>query len=68
MTLETSGILAQDRGNRLLGGTNETLCTPGPRRKGAVTTQESDLDLPVCVQESLAEVCVGGALLQDRGH
>ena len=25
--------LAQDWGNRLLEGTNKTLCTPGPRRK-----------------------------------
>ena len=26
--------LTQDWGNRLLEGTNKTLCTPGPRRKG----------------------------------
>ena len=25
--------LTQDWGNRLLEGTNKTLCTPGPRRK-----------------------------------
>ena len=25
--------LTQDSGNRLLEGTNKTLCTPGPRRK-----------------------------------
>ena len=35
---------------------------------GAVTPQETDLDLPVSVQESPAEVWVGGGLLQGWGH
>ena len=30
--------------------------------------QETDPDLPVSVQESLAEAWVNGSLLQDRGH
>ena len=30
--------------------------------------QETDPDLPVCVQESLAEAWVSGGLLQDWGH
>ena len=39
-------------GNRLLEGTNRTLCTR-TQEKGAVTPQETDSDLPVSVQESL---------------
>ena len=33
-----------------------------------LTPQETDPDLPVSVQESLAEVWVGGGLLWGRGH
>ena len=33
-----------------------------------MTPQETDPDLPVCVQESAAEAWVGGGLLQGRGH
>ena len=60
--------LIQDWENRLLEGINKTLCTPGPRRKEKLTPQETDPDLPVNVQESLAEVWVSGGLLQGRGH
>ena len=56
--------LSQNWGNRLLEGTNKTLCTPGPRRKEQLTPQETDSDLPVNVQESLAESWVGDGLLQ----
>ena len=58
----------QDWGNRLLKDTNKILYAPGPREKGTVTTQETDSDLPVNVQESLAEVCIGDGLLQAWGH
>ena len=34
------------------------------QEKGAVTPQETDTDLPVSVQEYLAEVWVSGGLLQ----
>jgi len=37
------------------------------QEEGAVTPQETDPDLPVSVQESLAEVWVSGGLLQGRG-
>ena len=33
-----------------------------------MTPQETDPDLPVSLQESLAEVLVSGGLLQGRGH
>ena len=59
--------LTQDWGNRLLEGTNRTLCTR-TQEKGAVTPQETDPDLPVSVQESLVEAWVGGSLLQAWGH
>ena len=35
------------------------------QEKGAMIPQETDPDLPVCVQESLAEAWVSGGLLQD---
>ena len=38
------------------------------QEKGAVTPQEIDPDLPVSVQESPAEACVGGGPLQGWGH
>ena len=59
--------LTQDWGNRLLEGTNRTLCTR-TQEKGAVTPQETDPDLPVSVRESLVEAWVGGGLLQGWGH
>ena len=37
-------------------------------QKGEVTPQETDPNLPVSVQESLAETWVGGGLLQGQGH
>ena len=45
----------------------EPLCTR-TQKKGAVTPKETDSDLPVSVQESLAEAWVGGGLLQGWGH
>ena len=33
-----------------------------------MTPQETDPDMPMSVQESLAEAWVGGALLQGQGH
>ena len=59
----------QDWGNRLLEGTNRKKLVPTrTQEKGAVTSQETDPDLPVSVQESLAEAWVGSGLLQDQGH
>ena len=48
-------------GNRLLEGTRT-------QEKGAVTSQETDLDLSVSVQESPAEAWDGGGLLHSWGH
>ena len=59
--------LTQDWGNRILEGTNNLACTT-TQEKGAVSPQETDPDLPVSVQESPAEVCVSGGLLQCQGH
>ena len=44
----------QDWGNRLLEGTVRTFCTR-TQEKGAVTPQETDPDLSMSLQESLAE-------------
>ena len=61
--------LTQDWGNRLLEGTHtkKLVCTR-TQEKGAVTPQETDPDMPVRVQESLAEIWVSGGLLQGWGH
>ena len=45
-------------------GTNRTRT----QKKGAVTPQKTDPDLPMSVQESLVEAWVGGGLLHGRGH
>ena len=60
-------IPAKDWGNRLLEGTNKTVCTP-IQEKVAGIPQETDPDLPVSVQESLAEVWGSCGLLQGQGH
>ena len=59
--------LTQDWGNRLLEGTNRTLCTK-TQEKGAVTPEETDPDLPGSVQESSVEAWVDGGLLQGWGQ
>ena len=38
------------------------------QEKGSVTPQETEPDLSMSVQESAAEVWVGGGLLQGLGH
>ena len=43
------------------------LVCPRNQEKGAVIPQETEPDLPVSVQETLAEVWVGGGLLQGWG-
>ena len=60
--------LTQEWGNRLLEGTDRTFVRTRTQEKGAVTPQETDPDLSVSVQESLAEVWVGWGLLQGWGH
>ena len=60
--------LTQDWGNRLLEGTNNTLCAAGERNSISMSPQETEPDLPVSVQESLVDVWVGGGLLQGWGH
>ena len=60
--------LAQDWGNKTLGGHKQNLVCTRTQEKGALTPQETDPDLPVSVQESLAEAWVGGVLLQGQGH
>ena len=46
-------------------GTNKTVHTR-TQEKGAITSQETDPDLPMRVRDSLAEAWVGSGLLQDR--
>ena len=55
-------------GKQTLGGHKQNLVHTRTLEKGAVTSQETDPDLPESVQESLAEVWVGGGLLQGQGH
>ena len=55
-------------GKHTLGGHKQNLMCTRTQEKGAVTPQEADPDLPMSVQESLAEAWVSCGLLQDRGH
>ena len=50
------------------GGQKLILVSTRTQEKGKVTPQETDPNLPVSVQESLAEVWVHGGLLQGQGH
>ena len=55
-------------GKQTLGKHKQNLVHTRTHKKGAVTLQETDPDLPVRVQESLAEVWVHTGLLQGQGH
>ena len=51
-------------GKQTLGGHKQNLVHTRTLEKGAVTSQETDLDLTVSVQESPEEVRVGSGLMQ----
>ena len=55
-------------GKQTLGGHKQNLVHTRTQEKGAVTPQETDPDLLMSVPKSLAEVWVGGGLLQGWGH
>ena len=55
-------------GKQILGGHKHNTVHTRTQEKGAVTPQETDPDLLVSVQESLAEAWVNGSLLQSWGH
>ena len=55
-------------GKQILGGHKQNLVRTRTQEKGAVTPQETDPDLLMSVQESLAETWVGRGLVQGRGH
>ena len=55
-------------GKQTLGGHKQNLVHTRTQEKGAVTPQEMNPDLPVSVQESLAEAWVGSGPLQGWGH
>ena len=60
--------LPQNWGNRLSGGHKQNLVHTRTQEKGAVTTQETEPDLPMSVQESPAEAWVNSSLLRGQGH
>ena len=51
-----------------LGGHKQKLVPTRTQEKGSVTPKETDPDLPMSVQESLAEAWISGGLLQGQGH
>ena len=51
-----------------LGGHKQKLVCTRTQEKEAMTPQETEPDLPMSVQESLAEAWVGGGLLLGWGH
>ena len=60
-------IIFHRTGNQTLGGHKQNLVCTRTQKKGAVTPQETEPDLPVSVQESLVEAWVDSGLLQGRG-
>ena len=55
-------------GKQTPGGHKQNLVHTKTQEKGVATLQEADPDLPVHVQESLAEVWVSSDQLQSPGH
>ena len=55
-------------GKWTLGGHKQNLVYTRSQEKGTVSLQETEPDLPVSVQESLAEAWVNSGLLQGQGH
>ena len=58
----------QEWGNRLLEDTNKTLFAPRTQKKGAVTPQETEPDLPESVKESSVKAWVNRGLLGSQRH
>ena len=55
-------------GKQTFGGHKQNLMGTRIQKKGGVTPQETDPDLPVSVQESAAEAWVSSGLLQGWEH
>ena len=55
-------------GKQTLGRHRQNLVLTRTQEKGVVTQQETEPDLPLSVQESLAEAWVNSGLLQGQGH
>ena len=53
---------------QILGGHKQNFVCTRSQEKGEMSSQETESDFPVSVQESLAEVWVNSGLLQDQGH
>ena len=60
--------LPQHWGNRDSWRHKQSLMCTRTQEKGAVTSQETEPDLPVSVQESLVEACVNSGLLEGQEH
>ena len=72
LTLEASGIWLQNfhrtGGKQTLGGHKQNLVCTRTQEKGAVSSQESEPDLPVSVHEYPVEAWVNSSLLLGQGH
>ena len=55
-------------GKQTLVGHRPNLVLTRTQEKGVVTQQEAEPDLPLSVQETLAEAWVDSGLLQGQGH
>ena len=69
MTLEARGIdyrTSTGLGKQTLGGHKQNLVCTRTQEKGAVSPQETEPDVPVCIQESLVEAWVDRGLLQGQ--
>ena len=66
MTLEALGFdykTYTELGKQTLGGHKQHLVCTRTQEKGAVSPQETEPDVPVCIQESLVEAWVNSGLL-----
>ena len=58
----------QELGKQTLREHKQNLVCTWTQMKGAVNSQETDLDMSLSVQESLVEAWVSGGLQQGAGH
>ena len=61
-------VMSMCRAKQILGGHKQNLVHTRTQEEGAVTPQETGLDLPMSIQESPVEAWVSGGLLQGWGH
>ena len=60
--------MSRELGKQTLRGHKQNIVHTRTQEKGAVTPQETEIGLPMSVQESLAEAWINTGLLWGQGH